>query len=131
MSTLEPAPAFIRPDTWAWWEAKRLRYNIALVISGWAAFGLGAVLMLAFGAPLPHWRAGLGVTIYLGVGFLVLMFIANICYLAGALLESVLKPSDVDRFRRRAFALGFWGSMALPFLFPLLVVAGLLVGRSF
>lgn len=117
--------------TWAWWEARRLRYNVSLAAAGWAAYGLTVALHYAFGdAMFDNWRLAVGVTMALGTGFLVLMGFANICYLAGATVESVVAPADRDGFRRGAYALGYWGSLALPFLFPLLNLAGLIAHGS-
>jgi len=63
------------------------------------------------------------VTLFLGTGFLAAMAAANVAYLAGVMVEAVVKPRDVEAYRRRAWNLGYWGSVALPFLFPLLVTA--------
>lgn len=107
-------------EAWAWWEGRRLHFNLALGAAGWAAYGLNAGLFYAFGRPI--WadvRGAAGMTLLLGAGFLVLMGIANICYLAGVLTESLAAPADPVAFRRRAFALGFWGSLGVPFIFPL------------
>ena len=115
---------------WAWWQTRRLRYNVALGLAGWAAYGLMLALNLAFGQPL--WRSlrdGLSTTLFLGIGFLVLMGIANICYLAGPALEAWLRPADTDQFRKSAYALGFWGSIAVPFIAPALNLA-VLIGNA-
>lgn len=107
-------------EAWKWWEARRLRYNLALALAGWIAYGLGAAISYGFDRPIwQNWSGAVGMTLFLGVGFLVLMGIANICYLAGAFVESALKPADVNAYRKSAYALGFWGSVAIPFLFPL------------
>jgi hypothetical protein len=55
--------------------------------------------------------------------------IANVCYLIGPFGEAWLKPADVERFRSTAFGMGFWGSVALPFLFPL-VNLSMLIGNG-
>ena len=107
-------------QTWVWWEHRRLRYNVCLALSGWTAYILNAALFYGFGRPI--WRdlqGALGMTLFLGTAFLVLMGMANICYLLGAWSESVVAPNDRSAFRARAFGLGFWGSLAVPFLFPL------------
>jgi hypothetical protein len=122
---------FIRDDTWAWWEARRLKYNIGLALAGWIAYGLYAAIFYAFGRPIwEHWNSALGITLFLGLGFLALMGVANIWYLVGAIAESVIQPTDRDAFRKRAFALGFWGSMAVPFLFPLANLAILIASSG-
>ena len=108
------------PGAWAWWESRRLGYNVALGFAGWAAYGLNAAMYYAVGRPLfETWQGALGMTIFLGTGFLILMGFANIFYLLGIGVESVVSPRDRDGFRRGAYALGLWGSVALPFVFPL------------
>lgn len=120
----------VDPDAWAWWEARRFRYNLALAASGWAAYALTVGLHYAFGHWIwTSWREAAGLTLLLGTGFLVLMFAANVLYLVGAWTESFLAPADVSRFRQSAYALGFWGSVALPFVFPLLNLAFLIAAN--
>ena len=121
---------FIPADAWAWWEARRLRYNLGLAAAGWIAYGLNAAIFYAFGHPIwESWRGALGMTLFLGTAFLLMMFIANICYLLGAITESLTAPIERDTFRKRAFGLGFWGSVAAPFIFPLVNLA-LLIGET-
>ena len=113
-----------RREAWLWWEARRLRYNVALALAGWAAYALFCVLMLTYNAPVFFsWRQVLGQTLFMGAGYLVVMGVANVLYLLGVLTESIARPEDVDHFRERTWAIGFWGSIALPFLFPLVVFA--------
>jgi hypothetical protein len=112
--------ASIPADVWAWWQERRLRYNVALAAAGIVAYLLTVGLHYAFGDPV--WadrRDALGVTLFLGTAYLVVMGIANICYLVGPFGEAWLKPADVERFRRTAYRMGFWGSVALPFLWTL------------
>lgn len=111
-------------DAWSWWQARRLRYNLTLAAGGWIAYGVAVGLNYAFGHPVwANWRGGLGSTIFLGAGYLVVMGFANVCYLLGPAVEGWVKPADVDRYRRTAFAMGLWGSFAVPFLFPLVQLA--------
>ena len=117
----------IPDDVWAWWQARRLRYNIALAGAGWAAYLLTVGLHALFADPVwADWREALSVTVFLGALFLIVMGVANILYLLGPFGESVLRPADVGHFRRTAYAMGFWGSVALPFLFPLINLASLI-----
>jgi hypothetical protein len=116
------------PDAWAWWQGRRARYNWALAAAGWAAYGLNAALFYAFDHPIwRDWRGALSMTLFLGIVFLVAMGVANVCYLLGPGIETTVKPSEVARYRRTAFAMGFWGSVALPFVFPAINLA-ILVG---
>jgi hypothetical protein len=115
-------------DAWAWWQARRFRYNLSLALAGAAAYCLFLVLLLAFGqSPWPDWRRAIGATLMLGVGYLVVMGVANVCYLLGPGLETMLRPADRETYRRGAWAMGYAGSIALPFLFPTVVLAALLL----
>jgi hypothetical protein len=116
-------------DAWAWWQSRRLRYNLALAAAGAAAYVSAVALHYAFHRPLWwDWRGALGTTLFLGVGFGVVMGVANIFYLLGPAVESWVKPPDPQRFRKTAYGMGFWGSVALPFAFPLVNLAGMLGG---
>src|SRR5215469_5143744 len=124
------ANGFFNGDTWAWWQARRLRYNITLAAGGWIAYFLIVALNYAFGHPV--WRDSrnaLGITLYLGVGYLIIMGVANVFYLLGPAVEAWVKPRDVDRYRRNAFAMGNWGSLIVPLSCPLLQL-GILIANS-
>ena len=116
------------PDSWSWWEARRLRYNVALIVSGLAAYAICIGLFYAFGIDLmKDWRPATSMTIVAGVSYVGFMIVANLCYLLGPVIESLIKPQDADSFRHRLFALGFWVSGLAPFTFPAIVFAGLLI----
>jgi hypothetical protein len=128
MTLTDSAPGgLFSGETWNWWQARRLRYNLTLAAAGWLCYGAGVGLNLAFGHPVwKDWRGGLGMTIFLGTAFLVVMGFANICYLLGPAVEAWVKPTDVDRYRKAAFAMGFWGSLLVPAIFPLVQLGVLL-----
>lgn len=132
MTSLDAAPdrGFFASDAWTWWQARRLRYNLTLAVAGWTAYGLAVALNYGFGHPVwRNWRGGLGMTIFLGTVYLVVMGAANVCYLLGPALESWARPADVGRYRHTAFAMGLWGSLVVPFSFPLVQLA-LLIAHS-
>jgi hypothetical protein len=121
---------FFDGDAWAWWQARRLRYNLTLAIGGWAAYGAAIGLNYAFGHPVwRDWRGGLGMTIFLGVVYLVVMGFANVFYLLGPAVEAWVRPRELDLYRRNAFAMGNWGSLIVPFSFPLVQLA-ILIAKS-
>ena len=121
---------FFEGDTWTWWQARRLRYNLTLAAAGWAAYGAGLGLNYAFGHPMwRDWRGGLGMTVFLGVVYLVVMGFANVFYLLGPAVESWVRPADVDQYRRNAFAMGYWGSLLVPAVFPLTQL-GMLIAKA-
>jgi hypothetical protein len=133
MASLDSAPqtssetGFFASDAWAWWQARRLRYNLALAAAGWVAYGLAVALNYGFGHPVwEDWRGGLGMTIFLGTVWLVVMGFANVAFLLGPAVEGWVKPTDVALYRRTAWTMGLWGSLAVPFIFPLVQLAMLI-----
>lgn len=118
-------------DAWTWWQSRRLRYNLALAAAGWLAYGAVVLLVVGFGHPIwPTWQLALSTTLRLGSMFLVVMGVANVCYLVGPALEAWLRPVDPTAFRGGAYELGFWTSVAGPFLFPTLMLARLLCSAA-
>jgi hypothetical protein len=106
-----------------WWRERRKQYNIGLIVAG--------VLAFASYAAVVHWRnlsgvaRGIDVTLFTmlfqGVGYLIMMAVANILYFSGPRLELALNPDNVSRYRRITFGCGFWCSVFLPFTVPLLL----------
>ena len=113
----------------SWWEQRRLRYNIGLVIAGALAF-VCYVLVVDRGisiGTMPDAEITLFTTAFQGLGYLFMMAIANVCYFAGPLSESLVKPQNIQRYRRTTFQVGFWFSVLLPFAIPLVVGCSYLV----
>lgn len=124
------AQPFFTPDGWSWWQARRLRYNLVLAAGGWAGYALAVGLNYAFGHPVwKDWRGGLGMTLFLGTVYLVVMGFANVCYLLGPALERGVEPAGLERYRKNAWAMGTWGSLAVPATFPL-VQLSILIANS-
>ena len=120
-TTLEPAPR--AHDAWRWWESRRLRYNIGLAVAGASAWGVFAAESLL----MTDWFSlSVSGTLATGLLWLVAMGVANLLFFLGPVSERVLKPTDRDAYRRRVFGLGFWFSMAVPFLFPAAVLIAIL-----
>jgi hypothetical protein len=125
---MTPVATEVVPDRRAWWGRRRLRYNFGLAAAGILAFvAYVAVIFLAPEETLtppggePPDVNGL-TTAFQAFGYLVAMGVANICYGLGSLAERLIRPEDVMRFRRRAFAAGFAFSVALPFAIPVTVL---------
>ena len=84
------------PDTRSWWENRRLRYNFGLVIAGVLAF-VCYVLVVDRGisiGTMPDAEITLFTTAFHGIGYLFMMAIANVCYFAGPLSETLVKPHE-------------------------------------
>lgn len=118
-----------RAEAWRWWEGQRLRYNLALAGAGWAAYAAFWMVLISFGlAEGVGLQQIVSMTTLMGIGFLVVMGVANVLYLLGVIIESLARPDDVEGYRETTWNLGFYGSIALPFLFPLAFWALQLLG---
>jgi hypothetical protein len=71
---------------------------------------------------MPGAEITLFTTAFQAIGYLFMMAVANVCYLAGPLSESLVKPTNLDRYRSITYWLGFWFSVLLPFSIPALVL---------
>lgn len=118
-------------DALRWWEQRRLRYNIGLIVAGVLAFIAYAAVIVRFGdvinaADLSQADEFSGFTlVFQGIGYLFMMFVANICFFLGPLSEWWFQPQDVANYRKVAFRLGSWCSFALPFAIPVLLLVNL------
>lgn len=117
--------AFENQPPWDWWSAQRLRYNIGLVIAGILSFVCYASIIFAFENRIPGADINGLTTIVQGIGYLVMMRVANYCYAIGQISEGYLNPRDVSRFRRTTFRLGYWFSFTLPFLVPITLLCNI------
>lgn len=107
-------------DSQTWWRQKRLTYNVALLTAGFAAFVLYAVIFQALIDRLPEEAEFTAFTVIgQGIGFLAMMVVANVFYNLGATVERFLRPMNVEGFRKTAFQLGLWFSVALILSLPL------------
>lgn len=100
----------------AWWTAQRWRYNAILLVGAFVSF----LCLLGVGWAFEARLSCLEITAFSvavgGVFFILGLGLANICYYIGPLLERLLQPKQVLRFRRAAFALGTAFSLSLIFL---------------
>jgi hypothetical protein len=108
-----------------WWEARRLQYNVGLLVAGAVAFLCYVVVWFT----LVPWvfeaskiSFPLFTAVFQGIGYLLMMGVANLCYFLGPLSERVFQPSDAARFRRVCYRLGFWFSVLLPLALPAMLI---------
>ena len=106
-----------------WWENRRLRYNIALVVAGMLAFAayVGVVDRGVSKGTMPGAEITLFTIAFQAFGYLLMMGVANLCYNLGPWSESVIRPTNLESYRRVAYWIGFWFSALLPFAIPALV----------
>ncbi|MCW5867860.1 MAG: hypothetical protein KIS61_11415 [Candidatus Eremiobacteraeota bacterium] len=108
-------------ETREWWESRRWRYNVKLAVAGWVAFAFYCLVcstLLPRVVPAGEIEITLFTTLFQGIGYLVAMGVANVCYLLGPLVESLVNPQRPDSLRQSLYALGTAFSVALPFLIP-------------
>src|SRR6266568_4096480 len=108
------------PSPWAtetWWAARRLRYNIGLLVAGPVGFvGCAAAVSRCTNLRAPgDWDITIFTTLFQGFAYLVMIGIANLCYYLGPRSERIIQPNNVAGYRKIAFRLGFWFSVLLPF----------------
>lgn len=114
MSTSSPtASAF------TWWAARRLRYNLLLLVAAPLSSACLLLVWWAFEARLPCLEVTLVSLFFGGLLFGVGLGLANLCYYLGPLSEKLLRPSNVIAYRRVAFGFGVGLSPILVF-FPVI-----------
>ncbi len=95
------------PSPWAteaWWAARRLRYNIGLLIAGPLGF-IGYAACTNLRAP-GNWDITIFTTLFHGLAYLVMVGIANLCYYLGPWSERIIQPTNIAECRKIAFQLG-------------------------
>lgn len=106
-----------------WWANRRMKYNIGLVIAGILAFVCYVIAGVNLIMPYDNdFEITLFTTAFQGAGYLFMMLIANLFYNLGYWVDKNYNKRNSEKFRRRLFNLGFWGSFALPFMIPVLTV---------
>jgi hypothetical protein len=85
------------------------------------AFFVYITELAVFGDRIPDAEINVFMIGLQGIGYLIFMLVANGFYFLGALSERLPHMRSLASHRRLAYGLGFWFSMALPFLPPLLL----------
>ncbi len=115
---------------WQWWASQRRRYNIGLIVAGLAAFVCYVTVVFTFEERIPNAEITVFTTLFQGIGYLIMIGLANVCFFLGPIAEKTIRPKDVNRFRTITFGLGYWGSVALPFIIPVLLLIEVFVQPS-
>jgi len=105
----------------AWWNARRLRYNVALVVAGILAFIAYVAVCVTLLPKDTDIEITLFTILFQGIGYLFMIGVANVCYFIGPLSERVMRPANPERYRVICYRLGFWFSVLLPFSIPVLL----------
>ncbi len=115
------------PSASSWWAARRLRYNLILLLGAAGSFVSLLAVGWLFEARLPCLEITAFSVLFGGILFVAGLGLANLCYFLGPLSERLVHPKNVLAFRRAAFTLGTGFSLALIFL----PVVGNLVAAAF
>jgi len=107
----------------AWWGARRRRYNVGLVVAGVLAFAAYVAVGSTMLPPDADFEVTVFTTLFQAGGYGLLMGVANICYCLGPLSERLVRPRNVEQYRRTCFGIGFWFSVLLPFSIPATLAA--------
>jgi len=106
-----------------WWNEKRYLYNLGLFISGIIAFVLYVIVGVNLIMPYDEdFEITLFTIFFQGIGYLVMISFANLFYSLGVKHDLNYNKENTDDFRKNLFNLGFWFSVSLPFLVPLMGV---------
>jgi len=110
-----------------WWFNNRGKYNKGLIIAGFIAFVLYCVLGPIVIAPHEEFEETLFEMAFQGVGYIVMMCIANLVYTLGLIVDISFNKSNSQVFRERLFSLGYWFSFSLPILLILSIMVRFLI----
>ena len=105
-----------------WWGARRRRYNLALLAAGAVAFVCYVSVVWTRCAGVLGADVTVFTTLFQGIGYLLAMGLANLCYYLGPGLERFVAPAHRATYRRWAFRAGLYFSVALPFIVPLVLL---------
>src|SRR3712207_943791 len=85
-----------------WWEARRLHYNVSLIVSGILAFLAYLLVLSIFSDRIPDAEISLFTILLQGIGYLFFMLVANVFYFLGALSERLPRIRVLESHRRLA-----------------------------
>jgi hypothetical protein len=132
LKVADPINIELKKESRKWWESRRLRYNLGLVIAGILTFIVTEFVSYRFIAPYDRSfnPAPLFVIIPQGLGYLCMMGVANVMYILGYVIDVRYNITGKDSFRKRLFNFGFWFSVGLPFIIPLSLFVEYLLSYS-
>ncbi len=101
-----------------WWEIKRSKYNLGLFLSSVLAFVLYLIVNEIF--VCPDYEFTILSIIISVIFYLLMMLVANVFYGLGFQVDKIFNKRDSQSYREKLFNLGFWVSLSLPLLIPVL-----------
>lgn len=105
-----------------WWQKNRKKYNIALIVSGFLGFIsyciVGGVLI-----PAPYFEVTIFTMLFQGIGYLIMMGIANILYSLLMHVDLSLNKMEEDNLCHKIIYYGYFIiSCLLPFSISILLI---------
>ncbi len=110
-----------------WWWSKRAQYNVGLLVAGLLAFVIYCIIAKITTLQYDQSEETFFWLIPLTIVYLMMMFIANVFYTLGSVIDITFNKSNDQQFREQLFALGYWFSFSLPTLLILGVMIGVLI----
>ena len=107
-----------------WWRRKRLHYNLGLIVSGILAFIIYIIIIESVVLKSEkRWEGELTIfsIVFQGIGYLIMMGVANLFYYLGPISELLIKPKNAENYRNLTYRIGYWFSCSIPFLVPTLL----------
>jgi hypothetical protein len=108
-------------SSFTWWEARRLRYNRGLVVGGILAFIAYSFVGTMLLPDSADFEVTIFTTFFQGVGYLIMIGVANLFFFLGPVSERVVNPINPERYRNICYCMGYWFSVLLPFSIPILL----------
>jgi hypothetical protein len=106
-----------------WWKSRRAKYNSGLLIAGVIAFICYVIAAINLIMPYnDQFEITLFTTVFQGIGYLIMIGIANIFYSLGYWADKNFNIHNSEKVRNKIYNLGYWGSIGLPFLVPILII---------
>lgn len=119
---METIEKFSEQTAKEWWDSRRKKYNSGLVKAGILAFMcfvfVGTNYIMPFDS---EFEITLFTTFFQGIGYLIMMGIANQFYNLGYWADATFNKKNTLKFRTRLFNTGYWFSFCFPFLIPILL----------
>lgn len=107
-----------------WWAARRRRHNAIAILIGAICFLLCAVL----GSELPEVELTVFALGFQLVAVALYLMVANAAYSLGVIVERLVRPTNVQRFRSMLFLAGVTLTVAPFVAVPALVICRLVAG---
>ena len=109
-------------SSWQWWESRRLRFNIGLIIAGFLAFILYLIVYFSYSNRIPmEIDMTIFTILFQSVAYFFYMLLANVLFCLGAISENLPRMRSIESHRKFAYTIGFFLSVSLPFLAPVLL----------